>query len=108
MVATVPEITVAELAPRLGEVLLVDVRQPDEYEAGHVPTARLLPLQELPDRVGELPSTGELFVICRTGSRSYVASEFLIDQGRAAVNVAGGTLAWLDSGREVVAGDQPA
>jgi rhodanese-related sulfurtransferase len=105
---TVPEVSVADLAARLDGALLVDVRQPDEYEAGHVPFARLIPLQELPERVHELPAGEEIFVICRSGSRSHVASEFLIEQGRAAVNVAGGTLAWFKSGREVVAGDQPA
>ncbi len=70
--------------------------------------AQLIPLQELPERLGEMPEGSDLYVICRTGSRSYVASEFLIEHGIAAVNVAGGTMAWLESGREVVVGDQPA
>jgi len=105
---TVPEVSVADLADRLDGAVLVDVRQPGEYEAGHVPSARLIPLQELPQRVSELPADEEIFVICRTGSRSHVASEFLIELGLTAVNVVGGTLAWFESGREVVAGDQPA
>jgi rhodanese-related sulfurtransferase len=104
----VPEITVAELASRLPEALLVDVRQPAEYVEAHVPTARLVPLQELPDRVGELPAGEPVFVICRSGARSLVASEFLVAQGFEAVNVAGGTLAWIEAGKDVVVGDQPA
>lgn len=103
----VPEIAPDELAPRLDDVVLIDVRQPEEYVAGHVRTARLLPLQEVPDHVAELPTDTDVFVICRSGSRSARASEFLIDQGVRAVNVAGGTLAWVDAGHEVVTGDQP-
>ena len=52
---SIPEITVDELAARLDDVVLIDVRQPDEYVAGHVPPARLIPLYEVPDHVGELP-----------------------------------------------------
>ena len=47
----VPEIAPDELAPRLDDVMLIDVRQPEEYAAGHVRTARLLPLQEVPQAV---------------------------------------------------------
>jgi rhodanese-related sulfurtransferase len=103
----VPEIAPDELAPRLDDVVLIDVRQPEEYVAGHVRTARLLPLREVPDHVAELPTDTEVFVICRSGSRSAMASEFLIEQGVRAVNLAGGILAWADAGHEVVAGDQP-
>jgi rhodanese-related sulfurtransferase len=102
---SVAEISVDELASRLdaGAVVL-DVRQPDEYEAGHVPGARLIPLAEVPDRVGELPRAEELLVICRSGARSLAAAEFLEQQEFTAVNVSGGTLAWIESGREVVTG----
>ena len=103
----VPEIAPDELAPRLGDVMLIDVRQPEEYAAGHVRTARLLPLQEVPDHVAELPTDAEVVVMCRSGSRSAMASEFLIEQGVRAVNLAGGILAWADAGHEVVTGDQP-
>ena len=103
----VPEIAPDELAPRLGAVTLIDVRQPEEYVAGHVRTSRLVPLREVPDHVAELPTEGEVFVICRSGSRSAMASEFLIAQGVHAVNVAGGILAWAHAGHEVVTGDEP-
>jgi rhodanese-related sulfurtransferase len=104
----VPEITVAELAARLDDAVVIDVRQPDEYVAGHVRSARLVPLHTLPDHVHDFPVDAEVLVICHTGSRSYFASEFLIENGVRAVNVAGGTSAWIESGRAVVAGDQPA
>ena len=108
----VPEIDVAELAARLDAgAVLVDVRQPDEYEAGHVPTARLVPLDAVPDRLDAFTangtSEGDVLVICRSGARSRAACEFLIEEGVAAVNVAGGTLAWLASGRDVVGGPLP-
>jgi rhodanese-related sulfurtransferase len=97
-----PEITVDELARRLERgAVLVDVRQPDEYAEAHVPGAVLIPLNELPDRVGDVPKADEVLVICRSGGRSAMACEFLEDQGINAVNVVGGTLAWLDAGRAV-------
>jgi rhodanese-related sulfurtransferase len=104
----VPEITAAELADRLAGAIVVDVRQPHEFEMGHIPASLLIPLHELPDRLDEVPTASDVFVICRSGSRSYVASEFLRENGIAAVNVAGGLLAWVDSGLELVAGEQPA
>ena len=104
----VPEISHDGLAPRIGQVVLIDVRQPDEYAAGHVRSARLIPLHELPDHVGELPVDEDVVVMCRTGARSGVASEFLIENGVSAFNLVGGILAWVGAGNEVVAADQPA
>ena len=101
----VPEISVDELATRLhAGAFLLDVRQPDEYEAAHVPGAQLIPLAEVPDRLGEIPRGGDVLVICRTGARSLAAAEFLEQQQIPATNVAGGTLAWLESGRDIVTG----
>lgn len=103
----IPEIDVDELADRLpSDASLIDVRQPDEYEQAHVPGAVLVPLDELPERVGDLPD-GPLLVICRSGARSMKACEWLAPQGHDVANVAGGTLAWVDSGREVATGSDP-
>lgn len=100
------EITVDELAVRLESsgVALVDVRQPGEYALGHVPSAVLMPLGEVPDRVPELQAAGELYLICGSGGRSRRACELLAGHGIEATNVAGGVMAWLDSGRAVVDG----
>lgn len=105
----VPEIDVDELdrLRRDGAVVLVDVRQPDEYDEAHVPGAVLVPLGEVPDRLGEVPDGGPVHVICRSGARSLRAAELLRTEGRDAVNVAGGTLAWIESGRDVASGSQP-
>jgi rhodanese-related sulfurtransferase len=106
--APVPEISAAELSDRLDGAVVLDVRQPQEFEAGHIQASRLIPLHELPDRLGELPTSGEVFVVCTSGSRSYMASEYLRENGIAAVNLAGGLVAWVDCGLELVAGAQPA
>lgn len=105
----IPEIDVDELARRRdeGPITLIDVREPDEYEAVHVPGAILIPLATLPDRLDEIPTAGVVHLICRTGGRSMRAAEWLGAEGRAAVNVAGGTLAWLESGRPHVTGSAP-
>lgn len=102
------EIDIDTLADRLaGGSLLIDVREPAEYAAARVPGAVLIPLGEVPDRVEEFRSGGPTYVICRSGGRSMKACEFLEAQGLDVVNVAGGTLAWIDSGRPYDEG-QPA
>ena len=95
----VPEIDVAELARvREGGAVLIDVREPDEYTAAHVPGATLVPLATVPDRLADVPTEGTVYVICAKGARSLRAAEFYRAQGIDAVNVAGGTTAWVDAG----------
>ncbi len=104
----VPEIDVDELARmRSAGVPLIDVRQPDEYEEAHVPGAVLIPLADLPERVDEVPVDGVVPFICSVGSRSRRAAEFLRRQGVDAINVAGGTKAWLEAGFDVATGEDP-
>jgi rhodanese-related sulfurtransferase len=101
----VPEIDVSELARRRESgAPLLDVRQPAEYEESHVPGAVLIPLDELVERVDEVPEQDQVLVICRTGARSAKAVEFLNRSGYDSVNVAGGTLAWIEAGQPVVTG----
>lgn len=98
----ISEITVDELADQLSAgSRLVDVREPDEFEEGHVPGAVHVPLATVPDNVEQFRGDGPTFVICRSGGRSLRACEFLADRGVEVVNVAGGTMAWQLSGREV-------
>ena len=103
---TVRETTVDDLAAArdAGEVTLVDVRNPDEYAAGHVPGARPIPLSELEDRLDEIPREGPVHTICQGGGRSAQAAELLTGHGVDAVSVAGGTQGWITSGREVSTG----
>jgi rhodanese-related sulfurtransferase len=106
---SVSEVTIEELESALQSgARLVDVREPDEYEAGHVPGAVLVPLATVPESLDQFASDATTYVICKSGARSYRACEFLVDQGLDAVNVEGGTMAWIISGRGTVAGDQPA
>ncbi len=83
---------------------LIDVREIDEYEAGHVAGAINIPLSEFASRVTELPS-GTIYMICRSGGRSMQACEFCVDNGMSdVVNIAGGTLGWINAGNEVILG----
>ena len=106
----VQEIDVDQLAERLAAgARLVDVREPAEYAEAHVPGAVLVPLGTVPEHVDAFTGGGTTYVICRSGARSMRACEHIAALGLdvEVVNVAGGTLAWLASGREAVGGDQP-
>ena len=101
----VPEIDVAALAAELAAGRpLVDVREADEYADARVPGGVLIPLATVPERLDEIPSEGTVYVVCRSGGRSAQAVAYLRDRGVDAVNVAGGTLAWMEADREVERG----
>ncbi len=107
---TIQEVSVDDLAAALAAGhRVVDVREVDEYLAGHVPGATLVVLGAVPDHVDAFRSPEGIttYVICKAGGRSMKAAEFLAGQGVDTVNVAGGTMAWVQSGRPVVSGDQP-
>jgi rhodanese-related sulfurtransferase len=96
----VPAIGVADLPD--GAVLL-DVREDDEWTAGHAPGARHVPMSQLTRRLDEVPSADPLYVICSSGNRSARVVAFLSRQGVSAVNVAGGMHSWAAAGRPMVA-----
>ena len=100
-----PEIDVHELA-RLREqgAALLDVRNQDEWEEARVPGVPLIPLPELAERTSEVPPGEPLYVICAGGVRSAKATEHLRTLGVDAVNVAGGTKAWIEAGYPTDAG----
>lgn len=101
----IQEISVDELATIIeagGRV--IDVREPDEFAAGRVPGAVLVPLASVPQQVERFRGDGTAYVICRSGARSMRACEYVAAQGVAVANVAGGTLAWSSSGRDVESG----
>jgi rhodanese-related sulfurtransferase len=83
---------------------VVDVREAHEYAAGRVPGAQHVPMGTVPDHVDVFRADGSdepVYVICQSGGRSHRVCEYLVDQGIVAVNVAGGTGAWVMSGRQV-------
>jgi rhodanese-related sulfurtransferase len=98
----VPEVGAAEGAALVdaGAVLL-DVREPDEWQAGHAPDAVFIPLGEIEARAGELPRDRHVVAICRMGGRSARATQFLNGAGYDVVNLAGGMRAWAAAGLAV-------
>ncbi|GAP55474.1 rhodanese-like domain-containing protein [Arthrobacter sp. 92] len=85
-----------------GDATLLDVREDYEWAAGHAEGALHIPLDQLPGRVGELDPDEDLYVICRTGGRSYRAAQWLTGQGYSALNVSGGMDQWLETGLPLV------
>lgn len=80
---------------------MIDVRERHEFAAARVPGALLIPLGEVVERIDEVPADGTVYVICARGGRSARAVEHFRAQGIDAVNVAGGTLGWIDAGLPV-------
>ena len=83
---------------------VIDVREPGEYVGGHVPGAVLVPMGQLPSRTSELDRSRPVYVICASGNRSGAMTDYLRRAGFDAWSVAGGTSAWVRSGRPVVLG----
>lgn len=108
----IPEIDVDELERRRSAGAAVfDVREPDEYEEVRIPGAVLVPLATVPDSVEQFRAAAadsQVCVVCAVGGRSGQAVGFLRAHGVDAVNVAGGTNAWHQSGRPVETGPAPA
>jgi thioredoxin 1 len=77
---------------------VIDVREPEEYDAGHVPGAVPIPMNDVPERIVEQPRDRVVHVICQSGGRSRQVTEFLRARGVDAVNVDGGTGEWASRG----------
>ncbi len=90
------EIPVSEALQRYNEgSFILDVREPSEFEEGHIPLATLIPLGELADRLNELPKDRDIVVVCRSGNRSDKGRDILIEAGFPSVaNMSGGMNAW--------------
>ncbi len=95
-----PEMTPLELKAKLDaneDIFVLDVREPHEYDIAKMPGTTLIPLGELPRRVGELDSTADIVIHCRSGVRSGKAQRILKDMGFSRVtNLTGGILRWSD------------
>ena len=86
-------------------VFLLDVREDDEWAAGHAPDAVHIPVGTLAERSGQIPQDREVYVICRSGTRSAYAAQALTAHGLNAVNVADGMTGWAVAGRPMVSED---
>lgn len=99
----IAETTVTDLPdPLPADLVVLDVREQHEWDAGHIEGARHVPLGDVPARVGELDPTVRILVVCHVGGRSARASAWLTQQGYDVVNLAGGMDAWESAGRPVV------
>ncbi len=99
-VSTIPEISVQDLKAKIDKkdkFVLLDVREPHEYEIAKIPGSTLIPLGKLPERFGELDKGAKLIVHCKMGGRSAKACQFLREKGYDATNVTGGINAWSES-----------
>jgi rhodanese-related sulfurtransferase len=102
-----PSVTAAQVDDG---VFLLDVREPDEWAAGHAPDAHHIPMMEVPARLAEVPADADVVVVCRSGGRSGQVVGYLMNQGWDNLrNLDGGMRAWAAAGREMVSEDgQPA
>ena len=95
-----PTVTASQVEP---DAYLLDVREPDEWAAGHAPDAHHLPMMEVPVRMAEVPSEQDVVVVCRSGVRSAQVVAYLIGHGWDNVrNLDGGMESWAAAGRAVV------
>jgi rhodanese-related sulfurtransferase len=102
----VPQVSVSEVPD---DAVMLDVREQDEWDAGHAPGAVHIPLSDLPSRLSDLPDDTEtLAVVCRSGGRSNRAAAWLAQQGFDVANVDGGMRAWQGAGKPLVAAVSPA
>ncbi|MGA8545375.1 MAG: rhodanese-like domain-containing protein [Mycobacterium sp.] len=102
----VAQADVADLPAEFGPaVVLLDVRENDEWRQGHAVGARHIPMGEVPARVNEIDPEAKLYVVCKVGGRSQKVAQYLAAKGFAPVNVSGGMLAWANAGRPVVTDD---
>ncbi len=98
----VPTVSIDGVPDPLPEGLTVlDVREPVEWAHGHIEGSTHIPMNELPERLAELPDT-QLLVVCKVGGRSAQVTGWLVQQGRDAVNLDGGMLDWQAAGRAMV------
>lgn len=99
-----PEVSVSDTA---NDAVILDVREDDEWAAGHAPGAIHIPLGELPSRLAELADAGDgagsVAVTCRGGGRSSRAVAWLTQQGYDVANLEGGMKAWQSAGKPMIA-----
>ncbi len=91
------EITPKEAQKRLSDpsgLFVLDVREPEEYQSGHIAEAVLIPLGQLSQRRDELPQDRDILCVCQTGSRSSFAASRLAAAGYRVINLRGGISAW--------------
>lgn len=103
---SVPQVDIDQVPADLnGDVVLLDVREDDEWQRGHATGAQHIPMGDVPARISEIDPDAELFVVCHAGGRSQRVAQYLARNGYEPRNVSGGMLAWSGAGRPVVTDD---
>ncbi len=98
-----PQVPTVGLDELPDDAVLVDVREDDEWAAGHAPAAHHLPMMDIPVRMAEVPTDGDVVVVCRSGARSAQVVAYLTGHGWDNVrNLDGGMIAWARAGRPIV------
>lgn len=98
-----PTVTVDEVA---ADAYLLDVREDDEWVAGHAPDANHMPMMQIPARIEEIPADRDVVVICRVGGRSAQVVAYLQQHGLTrTINLDGGMSDWAAAGRPMVSED---
>lgn len=105
-----PKVPTVDVQAVPQHAVVLDVREPDEWAAGHIEGALHVPMGAIPQRLEELPLDQRMVVVCRSGGRSSRVTAYLRNQGLDAVNLDGGMRAWSSSGRGMVSenGGDPA
>lgn len=99
----IPTVSVDQVPdPVPAELTVLDVREPVEWAHGRIDGALHIPLGEIVDRVAEIPTDGQVLVVCKVGGRSAQATGYLLQSGIQAVNLDGGMLDWAGAGRPMV------
>ena len=102
MSSMIPTVSIDNVPDPLPDGLVVlDVREPVEWQYGHIEGAVHIPMNELPDRIGEV-GDGQTLVVCKVGGRSGQVVGWLAQQGYDVVNLAGGMIDWAAAGRPMV------
>ncbi|MBE1466418.1 rhodanese-related sulfurtransferase [Kibdelosporangium phytohabitans] len=103
---SMPNVPAATVNDIPADVTLLDVREQNEWDAGHAPDALHIPMGELAGRLDELPSDQDVYVICRSGGRSARVTAYLNGNGWDATNVDGGMQSWHAAGKAMVSESQ--
>lgn len=94
-VASMWEITPEDLNEKLNDYVVIDVREPYEWQSGLIPGAMKVPMDNLPEKIGELPHEKRYAIVCNSGARSQSAALYMADSGFDAGNVIGGMSRWI-------------
>jgi rhodanese-related sulfurtransferase len=102
------DIPTVDISAITAETVVLDVREDEEWSAGHIDGARHVPMYQVPQHVGYAPDLGPdvpIVVVCKMGGRSAQVTAWLNQQGWRAANLDGGMLAWATAGRPMVSED---